>query len=110
MRGSRVASGAGGAADSTGGPSRSQIAASERRDEHERPRARTGPPSTPAADASGGSEKDASAAPAGTAVWRRPSARPRSCRGNQPNTARPLAAIPAEPNIPASVIQASSAT
>ena len=110
MRGSRAASGAGGAADSTRGPSRIQIAAATAATSitpGERVQRRR---ATPAAEASGGSVNDAIAAPAGTAVWRRPSASPRSSRGNQPNTARPLAAIPAEPSIPASAIHTSSAT
>src|SRR5215212_8312462 len=109
MRGSRWASGAGGAADSTRGPSRSQIPAA-RAAASIRPASAYIAASTPAADVSGGSVNEASAAPAGTAVCRRPRARPRSWRGNHPNTARPLAAMPAEPSIPASAIQASSET
>ena len=59
--------------------------------------------------ASGGSEKEAAAAPTGTAVWRRPSASPRSLRGNHPNTARPLPLVAAAENMPATVTPASSA-
>ncbi len=58
--------------------------------------------------ASAGSEKDAAAAPTGTAVWRNPSARPRSARGNQPNTARPLPLVAAAANTPAANMPASS--
>src|SRR5262245_64849895 len=109
MRGSRTASGAGGAADATRGPSRSQIAAAAA-ETSIAPASAYSAASTPAAEASGGSENEASAAPAGTAVCRSPNAKPRSSRGNQPNTARPLAATAAELSIPASAIQASSAT
>src|SRR5215210_4606395 len=109
MRGSRAALGAGGAADSIRGPSRSQIAAARAAASMTPARAYSAA-CTPAADASGGSVNEAIAAPAGTAVWRSPRASPRSSRGNQPKTARPLAAIPADPSIPASAIQRSSAT
>ena len=65
--------------------------------------------SRPAPAASGGSEKEAAAAPTGTAVCLSPSARPRSSRGNQWKTARPLAAMPLAPSAPANATPPSSA-
>ena len=109
MRGSRTASGAGGAADSMRGPSRSHTAAATAASAIT-PASAYSAPSTPALDASGGRLNDAAAAPTGTAVCLSPSASPRSSRGNQPNTARPLAAIALAPSMPESVIDASSAT
>ena len=67
MRGSRAASGAGGAADSTRGPSRIQTAAAIAPTSITPASAYSGA-CTPAAEASGGSVNDAIAAPAGTAV------------------------------------------
>ena len=67
MRGSRAASGAGGAADSTRGPSRIHTAAAIAATSITPASAYSGA-WTPAAEASGGSVNDAIAAPAGTAV------------------------------------------
>ena len=61
------------------------------------------------AAASGGSEKEPRRRPTGTAVCLSPSASPRSSRGNQWKTARPLAAIPLAPSAPASATPPSSA-
>jgi len=47
-----------------------------------------------------GSRAAATAPPAGVAMWRMPSARPRSPGPNQPTTARPLAALALAPSIP----------
>jgi hypothetical protein len=108
MRGSRVAGGDGGAADRRAGGSRSQMAATTE-DAISPPAIASIAASSETAAASGGSENEAAAAPTWTAVWRSPSASPRSRRGNQPNTARPLPPVAAAENIPATNIAASSA-
>ena len=108
MRGSRAAGGDGGAADWRAGGSRSQMAAIT--DDSTSPAdSASSAASSEKAAASVGSVNDAAAVPSCTEVWRSPSARPRSLRGNQPNTARPLPPVAAAANSPAANTPASSA-
>ena len=55
-----------------------------------------------------GSAPAATAPPSGTAIWRMPSARPRSFSPNQAMTARPLAALTPAPSAPAADSAATS--
>src|SRR5207248_2990312 len=59
--------------------------------------------------ASHGRPAAAAAPPIGIAVWRTPRASPRSSAGNQPMTARPLAAFTLAPNAPAAASASTSA-
>ena len=108
MRGSRAAGGAGGAAERRSGGLRSHSAAASA-DAASAPAITSRATSTEVAAASAGSENDAAAAPSGTAVWRSPRAKPRSARGNQPNTARPLPPAADAASAPATNMPASRA-
>ena len=67
----------------------------------ENPASASSPPRDPQSSEIGGSANEAITPPSGTAVWRTASAKPRSERGNQLVTARPVAVFVLAPNAPA---------